>query len=204
MGSKNPPRRILAEPPRERQTDSRPAIRPFQVGFSEAELADLRKRISATRWPERETVADDSQGVALQTMQDLARYWGTDYDWRQCEAKLNALPNFITEIDGLDRSSTRSPTPHPTARVPRMRSISSSTRCQGMGSRASRPPSVGTRYGLRAPGPSARIATTSCTSTRSTKAATSRPGISRNCSRRRCARASERCANSGHGSMIVL
>jgi pimeloyl-ACP methyl ester carboxylesterase len=78
------------------------AIRPFQVGFSEAELADLRKRISATRWPERETVADDSQGVPLQTIQDLARYWGTDYDWRKCEAKLNALPNFITEIDGLD------------------------------------------------------------------------------------------------------
>jgi pimeloyl-ACP methyl ester carboxylesterase len=78
------------------------AIRPFQVGFSEAELADLRKRISATRWPERETVADDSQGVPLQTIQDLGRYWGTDYDWRKCEAKLNALPNFITEIDGLD------------------------------------------------------------------------------------------------------
>ncbi len=78
------------------------AIRPFQVGFSDAELADLRKRISATRWPERETVTDDSQGVPLQTMQDLARYWATDYDWRKCEAKLNALPNFITEIDGLD------------------------------------------------------------------------------------------------------
>jgi pimeloyl-ACP methyl ester carboxylesterase len=78
------------------------AIRPLQVGFSDAELADLRKRISATRWPERETVTDDSQGVPLQTMQDLARYWATDYDWRKCEAKLNALPNFITEIDGLD------------------------------------------------------------------------------------------------------
>ncbi len=78
------------------------AIRPFQVGFSEAELADLRKRISATRWPQRETVTDDSQGVPLQMMQDLAQYWATDYDWRKCEAKLNALPNFITEIDGLD------------------------------------------------------------------------------------------------------
>ncbi len=78
------------------------AIRPLQVAFSEDELADLRKRISATRWPERETVTDDSQGVPLQTMQDLARYWATDYDWRKCEAKLNALPNFITEIDGLD------------------------------------------------------------------------------------------------------
>ena len=78
------------------------AIRPFPVGFSEAELADLRKRISATRWPERETVTDDSQGVPLETMQELAQYWATDYDWRKCEAKLNALPNFITEIDGLD------------------------------------------------------------------------------------------------------
>jgi len=78
------------------------AIRSFQVGFSEAELADLRKRINATRWPERETVADDSQGVRLAMMQELARYWGSDYDWRECEAKLNALPNFITEIDGLD------------------------------------------------------------------------------------------------------
>ena len=78
------------------------AIRPFQVGFSDAELADLRRRINATRWPERETVTDDSQGVQLATMQELARYWATDYDWRKCEAKLNALPHFITEIDGLD------------------------------------------------------------------------------------------------------
>jgi len=77
-------------------------IRPFRVEFSEEEIADLRRRIAATRWPERETVTDDSQGVRLALMQDLARYWGTDYDWRTCEAKLNALPNFITEIDGLD------------------------------------------------------------------------------------------------------
>ena len=77
-------------------------IRPFQVGFPEAELAELRRRIDATRWPERETVTDDSQGVPLATMQELARHWGTDYDWRKCEAKLNAVPNFITEIDGLD------------------------------------------------------------------------------------------------------
>src|SRR5262249_41887013 len=66
------------------------------------ELDDLRKRINATRWPERETVTDDSQGMQLATIQELARYWGTDYDWRRCEARLNALPNFITEIDGLD------------------------------------------------------------------------------------------------------
>jgi pimeloyl-ACP methyl ester carboxylesterase len=78
------------------------AIRPFQVGFPEAELTELRRRVNATRWPERETVADDSQGVPLATIQDLARYWGSDYDWRKCEAKLNALPQFITEIDGLD------------------------------------------------------------------------------------------------------
>ena len=78
------------------------AIRPFQVGFSEAEVTDLRRRINATRWPERETVTDDSQGVPLALMQELARYWGTDYDWRTCEAKLNALPHFITEVDGLD------------------------------------------------------------------------------------------------------
>jgi pimeloyl-ACP methyl ester carboxylesterase len=78
------------------------AIRPFEVSFPETELADLRKRINATRWPERETVNDPSQGVQLATIQKVARYWGTEYDWRPCEARLNALPNFITEIDGLD------------------------------------------------------------------------------------------------------
>src|SRR5205809_4195547 len=78
------------------------AIRPFQANFPETELAELRRRINATKWPERETVADATQGVQLATMQNLARYWGTDYDWRKCEAKLNALPQFITEIDGLD------------------------------------------------------------------------------------------------------
>jgi pimeloyl-ACP methyl ester carboxylesterase len=77
-------------------------IRPFRVGFSDAELTDLRRRVNATRWPERETVTDDSQGVPLAMMQDLAAYWGTEYDWTKCEAKLNALPNFLTEIDGLD------------------------------------------------------------------------------------------------------
>src|SRR3954467_1740242 len=78
------------------------AIRELEVGFAEADLDDLRRRIEATRWPERETVDDDSQGVPLALMQDLARYWASDYDWRPCEAKLNALPQFITEIDGLD------------------------------------------------------------------------------------------------------
>jgi pimeloyl-ACP methyl ester carboxylesterase len=77
-------------------------IHPFQVGFPEAEVADLRRRVNATRWPERETVTDDSQGVRLAVMQELARYWGTGYDWRKCEGNLNALPNFMTGIDGLD------------------------------------------------------------------------------------------------------
>ena len=78
------------------------AIRPFHADVPEADLAEMRRRINATRWPERETVADDLQGVPLATMQELARYWGTDYDWRKCETKLNALPQFVTEIDGLD------------------------------------------------------------------------------------------------------
>src|SRR5580693_5181463 len=78
------------------------AIRSFEVGFPQVELDELRQRVLATRWPERETVSDDSQGAPLAMMQQLAHYWGTDYDWRTCEAKLNALPNFITEIDGLD------------------------------------------------------------------------------------------------------
>jgi pimeloyl-ACP methyl ester carboxylesterase len=78
------------------------AIRPFRVNVPEADLTELRRRINATRWPERETVVDASQGVPLTTMQALARYWGKDYDWRKVEAKLNALPQFITNIDGLD------------------------------------------------------------------------------------------------------
>ena len=86
----------------ERTGQESAAIRPFTVEFPDAELDDLRRRINATRWPERETVGDDSQGAPLAMMQELARYWGTDYDWRACETKLNALPNFITEIDGLD------------------------------------------------------------------------------------------------------
>jgi pimeloyl-ACP methyl ester carboxylesterase len=77
-------------------------IRPFRIDVSEEDLDDLRRRIAATQWPEKETVADESQGVPLATIQELARYWATDYDWRKAEAKLNALPQFITEIDGLD------------------------------------------------------------------------------------------------------
>jgi len=78
------------------------AIRPFQVSFPDEELVDLRRRINATKWPEREPVSDPSQGVQLATMQKLARYWATEYDWRKVEAKLNSYPQFITEIDGLD------------------------------------------------------------------------------------------------------
>jgi hypothetical protein len=78
------------------------ALRPFDIGFEESELTELRRRIEATRWPERETVDDDSQGMPLATMQELARYWATEHDWRSCEARLNALPNCLTEIDGLD------------------------------------------------------------------------------------------------------
>jgi pimeloyl-ACP methyl ester carboxylesterase len=78
------------------------AIRPFRVNVPEKDLVDLRRRIAATRWPDRELVADQSQGVQLATMQKLAHYWATDYDWRKVEARLNALPQFITTIDGLD------------------------------------------------------------------------------------------------------
>jgi pimeloyl-ACP methyl ester carboxylesterase len=78
------------------------AVRDFHIDVPEEDLDDLRRRIAATRWPEKETVEDESQGVPLATMQELARYWAEEYDWRKCEEKLNALPNFITEIDGLD------------------------------------------------------------------------------------------------------
>jgi pimeloyl-ACP methyl ester carboxylesterase len=78
------------------------AIRPFTIEVPQEAVDDMRRRIAATRWPEQETVDDDSQGVPLTTMQDLARYWATDYDWSGCEARLNGLPNYLTEIDGLD------------------------------------------------------------------------------------------------------
>jgi pimeloyl-ACP methyl ester carboxylesterase len=78
------------------------AIRPFKINIPEGQLVDLRRRLAATRWPDRETVTDESQGVQLATMQELVRYWGKDYDWRRCEAKLGMLPQFMTEIDGLD------------------------------------------------------------------------------------------------------
>ena len=84
------------------ETTKSDAIRPFTINVPEEELVDLRRRILATRWPERETVKDASQGVQLATTQKLAHYWSTEYDWRKCEAQLKALPNFITKIDGVD------------------------------------------------------------------------------------------------------
>jgi pimeloyl-ACP methyl ester carboxylesterase len=88
------------------QTATKPAaseaIKPFQVHFPEKDLVDLKRRIVATKWPDKETVSDDMQGVQLKTMKQLADYWGTSYDWRKAEAKLNAVPQFITKIDGLD------------------------------------------------------------------------------------------------------
>src|ERR1043166_3445430 len=87
---------------RREQADDKNALRPFHVNIPEAELTELRRRINATKWPERETVTDGTQGVQLALMQALARYWATDYNWRRCEAQLNSHPQFITEIDGLD------------------------------------------------------------------------------------------------------
>ena len=78
------------------------AIRPFHVAVPEEQLVDLRRRLAATRWPDRETVSDESQGAQLEKLQQLVRYWGTDYDWRKVEVKLNSLPQFVTEIDGVD------------------------------------------------------------------------------------------------------
>ena len=91
------------------------AIRPFRVNVPEEQLVDLRRRIAATRWPDQETVADGSQGVRLANLQELVRSWGTDYDWRKAEAKLNALPQFVTEIDGLDIHFIHVRSRHPNA-----------------------------------------------------------------------------------------
>ena len=91
------------------------SIRPFRVDVPQADLDELRRRILATRWPEKETVADSSQGVPLETMRQLARYWATEYDWRQAEAKLNAIPQFVTTIDGLDIHFLHVRSKHPNA-----------------------------------------------------------------------------------------
>jgi hypothetical protein len=158
------------------------AIRPFRVDIPEEALDDLRRRIAATRWPSKELVADRTQGVQLATLQALARYWATDYDWRKAEAKLNALPQFTTEIDGVDihflhiksphedalplimthgwpgsvidcsRPSAPSPTRPPTAERPPTPSTWWCRRCPATASPASRPRSAGTPVASRAPG----------------------------------------------------
>src|SRR3954467_15879764 len=91
------------------------SIRPFRVEVRPADIDDLRRRLEMTRWPEKETVADQSQGVQLATMQELARYWATDYDFRRFEGRLNALPQFMTEIDGLDIHFIHVRSPHENA-----------------------------------------------------------------------------------------
>jgi hypothetical protein len=88
--------------PASREAVGDDAIRPFRVRVPDADLADLRRRLATTRWPDKETVADQSQGAQLAKLQELVRYWGTDYDWRKAEAKLNAYPQFKTRIDGVD------------------------------------------------------------------------------------------------------
>src|SRR3984885_3748569 len=92
-----------------------PAVRPFHVDVPDAELVELRRRIQETRWPQRETVTDDSQGVPLAMLHELALYWATDYDWRDVEARLNALPQFMTDIDGLDIHFIHVPSRHENA-----------------------------------------------------------------------------------------
>src|SRR5204863_9613481 len=88
--------------PKAHAAEQENAIRPFRVNVPEEQLVDLRRRIAATRWPDKETVADPSQGTQLAKLRELVRYWGTGYDWRKAEAKPNALPAFITEIDAVD------------------------------------------------------------------------------------------------------
>jgi hypothetical protein len=102
------------------------AIRPFKIDFPQDAIDDLRRRIAATRWPDKETVADASQGVQLATMQALARYWGADYDFRRLETTLNALPQFLTEVSFSPRSMGWTSISSTFARATRARSRSSS------------------------------------------------------------------------------
>src|SRR6266540_3928477 len=206
-------------------------IRPFHVDVPQEELDDLRRRIGATNWPEKETVPDESQGVPLAMIQKLARYWMTDYDWRTCEAKLNALPQFLTEIDGLDihfhsrsveargrvaadRQSRMAGLDHRAAEDHRSTDRSNGIRRE-RNRRLRRRDSVDAglrvlgqvaehRLGPRAAGRSGPTPTSS-TSTRSTGAATSPPGKSPSCSRPRSGRRSARCANdSPHLGLTAL
>lgn len=100
---------------RETVMETAPAIRPFRVDVPQADLDDLRRRIAATRWPDPETVPDRSQGAQLAELKELVRYWGTDYDWRKAEAQLNALPQFVTSIDGVDVHFIHVRSRHPNA-----------------------------------------------------------------------------------------
>ncbi|HEU4994136.1 MAG TPA: alpha/beta fold hydrolase [Gemmatimonadaceae bacterium] len=95
--------------------ESRNDIRPYRVSFTDADLAELKRRVNATRWPDKETVNDLSQGVPMVPLQELARYWGTDYNWRTVEARINAIPNFVTTIDGLDIQFFHVKSKHPNA-----------------------------------------------------------------------------------------
>src|SRR5690242_17046010 len=102
-------------PARARAAAENGAIRPFRINVPENELVDLRRRIAATRWPDNETVTDQSQGVQLAKLQELMRYWGKDYDWRKAEARLNALPQFMTTIDDVDIHFIHIRSRHPNA-----------------------------------------------------------------------------------------
>jgi len=95
--------------------ETTPAVRSFHINVPEEDLDEMRRRIATARWSSKELVADQSQGVQMATMQELARYWATEYDWRKCEAKLNALPQFKTEIDGLDIHFIHVKSPHENA-----------------------------------------------------------------------------------------
>src|SRR5262249_29796795 len=101
--------------PKTTQSDASDAIRPFQVHIPQEALDDLKRRLAATKWPDQETVTDTSQGVQLATMKALVHYWQTDYDWRKVEARLNALPQFVTTIDGLDIHFIHVRSKHPNA-----------------------------------------------------------------------------------------
>jgi pimeloyl-ACP methyl ester carboxylesterase len=106
---------LAADGPGAVAADDSTAIRPFHINVPQKALVDLRRRLAATQWPDKETVTDTSQGVQLATMKELVRYWGTDYDWRKCEAKLNALPQFITTIDGVQIHFIHVRSRHPNA-----------------------------------------------------------------------------------------
>ncbi|ANY85164.1 multidrug MFS transporter (plasmid) [Microvirga ossetica] len=109
------PSQVAADPTQQRASTEDTAIRPFRINVPEQALVDLRRRIEMTRWPEKETVADQSQGVPLATMRELARYWAADYNWRKAEEKLNAYPQFVTNIDGLDIHFIHVRSRHPNA-----------------------------------------------------------------------------------------